>query len=74
MHKLKLMIKTPKWAVPFLDSGRYKGAFGGRGSGKSHAFAIPKEVCRVRSAAVLSTDKPFQILSGISTRNSGNAS
>jgi len=34
-----LKIKTPKWVVPLLKPSRYKGAFGGRGSGKSHAFA-----------------------------------
>lgn len=34
-----LKIKTPKWAVPLLGDSRYKGAFGGRGSGKSHLFA-----------------------------------
>ena len=34
-----LDIKTPRWAVPFLQESRYKGAHGGRGSGKSHFFA-----------------------------------
>lgn len=34
-----LKIDTPRWAVPFLSPARYKGAYGGRGSGKSHAFA-----------------------------------
>jgi len=34
-----LRIETPAWAVPLLDPNRYKGAFGGRGSGKSHFFA-----------------------------------
>jgi phage terminase large subunit len=34
-----LRIETPKWAVPLLEPARYKGAFGGRGSGKSHFFA-----------------------------------
>ena len=34
-----LQIQTPRWAVPFLKPARYKGAYGGRGSGKSHAFA-----------------------------------
>ena len=32
-------IKTPRWVKPFLDAARYKGAKGGRGSGKSHMFA-----------------------------------
>lgn len=31
-----LGIDTPRWAVPFLRPSRYKGAHGGRGSGKSH--------------------------------------
>ncbi|CAB4166668.1 XtmB Phage terminase large subunit [uncultured Caudovirales phage] len=34
-----LKIETPKWATPLLQPARYKGAHGGRGSGKSHAFA-----------------------------------
>jgi phage terminase large subunit len=34
-----LTIDTPRWFKPLLDPSRYKGAHGGRGSGKSHAFA-----------------------------------
>ena len=34
-----LQIQTPPWAVPLLKPARYKGAYGGRGSGKSHFFA-----------------------------------
>lgn len=34
-----LKINTPKWALPLLEPARYKGAWGGRGSGKSHFFA-----------------------------------
>ena len=34
-----LRIETPQWALPLLQPARYKGAFGGRGSGKSHTFA-----------------------------------
>ncbi len=34
-----LQIQTPEWALPLLESKRYKGAWGGRGSGKSHMFA-----------------------------------
>ena len=34
-----LKIDTPKWALPLLNPARYKGAWGGRGSGKSHMFA-----------------------------------
>lgn len=32
-------IETPRWALPLLNPARYKGAWGGRGSGKSHFFA-----------------------------------
>lgn len=34
-----LEIKTPRVFVPLLKNARYKGAHGGRGSGKSHFFA-----------------------------------
>ena len=34
----KLQINTPRWAMPLLKPARYKGARGGRGSGKSHFF------------------------------------
>ncbi len=34
-----LAIKTPEAFAPFLAPSRYKGAYGGRGSGKSHFFA-----------------------------------
>jgi phage terminase large subunit len=34
-----LQIPTPEWVLPLLKPSRYKGAHGGRGSGKSHAFA-----------------------------------
>jgi len=37
--KPTLKIQTPEWAVPLLQPARYKGAHGGRGSGKSHTFA-----------------------------------
>lgn len=37
-----LNIPTPRWALPLLKKSRYKGAKGGRGSGKSHFFA---ELC-----------------------------
>ena len=36
---MKLTIKTPRWLEPILKPARYKGAKGGRASGKSHAFA-----------------------------------
>lgn len=36
---MKLKIKTPKWGVDFLKPARYKVAYGGRCSGKSHFFA-----------------------------------
>jgi phage terminase large subunit len=34
-----LRIETPRVFLPLLEPARYKGAHGGRGSGKSHAFA-----------------------------------
>ncbi|MDB4278441.1 PBSX family phage terminase large subunit [Deltaproteobacteria bacterium] len=34
-----LQLDTPRWAKPLLQPARYKGAHGGRGSGKSHFFA-----------------------------------
>lgn len=34
-----LQIDTPRAFKPLLDPSRYKGAYGGRGSGKSHFFA-----------------------------------
>lgn len=34
-----LDIDTPRWSVPLLQPGRYKGSFGGRSSGKSHEAA-----------------------------------
>lgn len=37
--KGKLQLNTPAWAIPLLGKYRYKGARGGRGSGKSHFFA-----------------------------------
>ena len=36
---MKINIQTPRWSVPLLENKRYKGAKGGRGSGKSHFFA-----------------------------------
>ena len=34
-----LQIPTPAWAEPLLSPARYKGVYGGRGSGKSHTLA-----------------------------------
>ena len=36
---MKLSLKCPRVFVPLLKPARYKGAHGGRGSGKSHFFA-----------------------------------
>jgi phage terminase large subunit len=37
---LILQINTPRWSIPLLEEkARYRGAYGGRGSGKSHFFA-----------------------------------
>lgn len=35
----ELVIDTPRWALPLLAASRYKGAKGGRASGKSHERA-----------------------------------
>jgi phage terminase large subunit len=34
-----MTIQTPRWSISLLQPARYKGAYGGRGSGKSHFFA-----------------------------------
>lgn len=47
----RLAIPTPKAFEPFLGPARYKGAYGGRGSGKSHFFAtlgVAKAVAKPR--------------------------
>jgi len=48
MAMIELAIPTPAWAVPLLEPARYKGASGGRASGKSHFFAeqaVEQMVC-----------------------------
>ncbi len=35
----ELILDTPRWMLPMLQPARYKGAWGGRGSGKSHGVA-----------------------------------
>jgi len=50
-----LQIPTPRWAVPLLKPARYKGAHGGRGSGKSHFFAemlIEEHIANPNQASV----------------------
>lgn len=49
-----LSIDTPRWFVPLLEPKRYKGAYGGRGSGKSHAFAeyIVERCCQQKTDVV----------------------
>lgn len=37
--RVELQIETPRAFLPLLQPARYKGAYGGRGSGKSHFFA-----------------------------------
>jgi phage terminase large subunit len=39
MEARTLRIETPRVFAPLLQPARYKGAYGGRGSGKSHTFA-----------------------------------
>lgn len=48
MTRIDLEIATPAWAEPLLSPARYKGASGGRSSGKSHFFAelaVEEMVC-----------------------------
>jgi phage terminase large subunit len=49
-----LRIKTPRWAVPLDRPARYKGIYGGRGSGKSHerAEALIDRCCSQKTDAV----------------------
>lgn len=42
-----LSIATPRWAAPLMAPSRYKGAHGGRGSGKSWLFADMVVECHV---------------------------
>lgn len=47
-----LEIQTPRVFLPLLEPSRYKGAYGGRGSGKSHFFAeLGVERCLLRSGS-----------------------
>jgi hypothetical protein len=48
MTTVELDLPTPAWAEPLLQPHRYKGASGGRSSGKSHFFAeqaVEEMVC-----------------------------
>jgi phage terminase large subunit len=50
-----LNIDTPRWALPLLKPTRYKGAHGGRGSGKSHFFAellIEEHICNPNQSSL----------------------
>ena len=42
-----LDLPTPRWALPLLNPARYKGAWGGRGSGKSHFFGEMLIECHI---------------------------
>lgn len=49
---VKLQIQTPKVFRPLLEQKRYKAAYGGRGSGKSHFFAeLGVERCLLREGS-----------------------
>lgn len=51
-----LEIETPRVFVPLLNPSRYKGAWGGRGSGKSHFFAellIEQQIMRKADAVCI---------------------
>lgn len=48
----RLQIQTPRVFLPLLQPSRYKGAYGGRGSGKSHFFAeTAVERCLLRKGS-----------------------
>ena len=54
-EKSSVEIVTPPWAEPMLEPSRYKGIWGGRGSGKSHFFAeylIEKHLCNPHMRSV----------------------
>lgn len=49
-----LQIKTPRVFLPLLQPARYKGAHGGRGSGKSHFFAeLGVESCLMQTTRMV---------------------
>jgi len=50
----KLVLETPEVFEPLLHPARYKGAYGGRGSGKSHFFAemVVEEMIRGKTDIV----------------------
>lgn len=48
MQLVEFARQVPRWAIPLQRPARYKGASGGRGSGKSHFFAeeaVERMVC-----------------------------
>lgn len=56
MSSETLEIQTPRVFVPLLEPSRYKGAWGGRGSGKSHFFAellIEQQIMRKMDAVCI---------------------
>ena len=60
-----LRIETPKVFAPLLNPSRYKGAHGGRGSGKSHFFAellIDDSLCNkgLRSVSIREVQKTLK--------------
>jgi phage terminase large subunit len=56
-----LRIRTPRVFLPLLKPSRYKGAWGGRGSGKSHAFAdLLIERCLLRQPCRAVCVREFQ--------------
>ena len=60
-----LRVETPKVFAPLLNPSRYKGAHGGRGSGKSHFFAellIDDSLCNkgLRSVSIREVQKTLK--------------
>lgn len=60
------MISMPEWAEPLFDSARYKVAHGGRGSGKSWAFAM--------ALLLIGAQKPTRIICAREVQKSIKAS
>lgn len=65
MSSSTLQIQTPRKFVPLLAPARYKGAHGGRGSGKSHFFAemlVEKAILQpgLRAACVREVQKSLK--------------
>ncbi|MDX5300153.1 MAG: phage terminase large subunit, partial [Gammaproteobacteria bacterium] len=64
MSEAAIRLKMPGWAKPYRRPARYKVAHGGRGSGKSWAFA------RLILLRVVSSAVPLRVLCARELQNS----